>query len=265
MPSLSKLAADPTKKIKHQSFCVNCQGVLTGPFCAQCGQKTRLKRFTLRSVIADAIDQFFSLDRGLIHTTAILVKNPGKVIKNYVAGRTVPYSSPVRYFLLWITVGQFMALWSGGLADFARGFAAGAATETGSLDAASVAGILTKYYVVGLAGLVPLLAIWTRLFLRRAKRNIAEHMIFHLYLSGQFALFTSLALVVEGVFGDPFTSIAISIAPLAGLLTVMRAGVSFFTIGKWKAALGTLIALFIALICYALLVGGGLLLASSAG
>lgn len=236
-----------------QISCKTCNADLLGSFCAQCGQKNLATRFTLRSVITDAIVQFLSLDRGLVHTVVSLIRKPGEVVQQYVSGKTILFSNPFRYFLLWITVAQLIALWSGAMEDFAEGFANGGGDE---IDANRFISFWTTYYVLGLAGSFPFLVLGTYVFFLRSERNIAEHAIFHLFLSGQFALYVALALIVLGTLGDKVGFVATVIVLVAGITGVMRASSQFFNVGKFKAIVFTPLALGMAWIVY----GGAILL-----
>ena len=212
-----------------QTYCKTCNADLIGPYCSKCGQKDRSKRFTLRGVIKDALAQFFSFDRGVIHTLISLIQKPGEVVVQYVSGRTILFTNPFRYFLLWITVAQLIALWSGAVNDFIEGFVNGGGLET---DAQKIVSFLTSYYVFGLAGSFPFLVLGTLLFFFRTGRNVAEHTIFHLYLSGQFAFYVSLSLVFLKVFGEIAGGITFVLAVVAGFTGVTRASIQFLQ--RWQ-------------------------------
>ena len=227
--------------------CKTCKADLLGPYCSQCGQKHHKDRFSLRTVTKDAISQFFSLDRGLISTVVALVKKPGEVVVQYVAGKTKLFTNPFRYFLLWVTVAQLISLWSGALDDFVEGFVSGGGTDT---DANTIVAYLTKYYVLGLAGSFPFLVLGTLAFFFRSGRNLAEHIIFHLFLSAQYAIYLSISLVVLGVLGDVPGSITFILALVAGFVGVIRAARQFFNVGYLKAIVFTPLAIGIGLAAY---------------
>ena len=162
----------------------------------------------------------------------------------------MPYAGPVRYFVLWITILQIFVLWSGNVLDLASGFVEGRGgpAATGGVD--EVAVIIAKYYIIGLAGFVPILTLWTRVLFLRSGHNLAEHAVFHLYLGGQLAFYIIAAYVVEGLAGDPYASIAMGIALLAWFGATVWAATQFFRVGRWHAVLGILAALLLSYFSY---------------
>lgn len=48
----------------------------------------------------DALDQIFSLDNTLLRTLATLIKSPGKLTQEYLMGRRVRYTFPLRLYLI---------------------------------------------------------------------------------------------------------------------------------------------------------------------
>ena len=74
--------------------------MLTGPFCANCGQAARDLHRPLWSLVSEAVGDFFSLDTRLVRTLRPLVFSPGHVAKEYLAGRRAAHVSPLRVYLI---------------------------------------------------------------------------------------------------------------------------------------------------------------------
>lgn len=80
--------------------CRNCGDPATGAFCPRCGQRKRDIRVSLRTFVADALEDHFSLSRGLLPTLGSLIFRPGFLTREYVEGRIVRYVRPLRLYLL---------------------------------------------------------------------------------------------------------------------------------------------------------------------
>jgi hypothetical protein len=83
------------------SACVTCGAVLTGPYCAECGERViesddaRLTTF-LRDTASDAFD----LDSRLWRSFRALLTKPGLLTGEYLRGRRKPFLGPLQIFLI---------------------------------------------------------------------------------------------------------------------------------------------------------------------
>ena len=88
--------------------CPNCGVVQTGRYCANCGQDNRRARLTLKTLLADALEQYLRLDSRVWRTLGELAWNPGRVVRRYNAGMRRRYVNPLGFLLamtlLWWTV-----------------------------------------------------------------------------------------------------------------------------------------------------------------
>ena len=80
--------------------CRNCEAPLAGPFCAQCGQEARPRILPFPRFAAETLRDFSSLDTRLFRTLWALIRRPGFLTNEYVAGRRVRYMPPLRFYLL---------------------------------------------------------------------------------------------------------------------------------------------------------------------
>ena len=81
--------------------CATCGVVVTGPFCASCGEKVvDEEALTLRGFAAGAFTSLTDLERGLWPTVKLLLTRPGFLTVEYLAGRRLRYLRPFRLFLL---------------------------------------------------------------------------------------------------------------------------------------------------------------------
>lgn len=91
--------------------CLNCGHPLdlSDKYCPNCSQANSTKKLT----IADFFEEFFSnvlsYDSKLLQTLAALVLRPGKITREYIAGRRLSYTNPFR-FLLSLAIVYFLLL-----------------------------------------------------------------------------------------------------------------------------------------------------------
>ncbi len=79
--------------------CANCLEPLAGPFCSQCGQHVADYHRSVWRFVADFFDNFFCWDNKLFRTLGPLLKKPGWLTQEFMAGRRVRYVHPLRLFL----------------------------------------------------------------------------------------------------------------------------------------------------------------------
>tara|TARA_R110002051_G_scaffold68973_1_gene124180 strand:+ start:10685 stop:11758 length:1074 start_codon:yes stop_codon:yes gene_type:complete len=80
--------------------CANCSAPLQGPFCAACGQSEADLRRPALSLVTDFLDGAISWDGRFLTTLRGLYTRPGRVARDYVDGKRVQFSSPVRFYLI---------------------------------------------------------------------------------------------------------------------------------------------------------------------
>lgn len=93
----------------HPTECLNCGTTLQGQWCHQCGQKSRSEVRHFSSVVTDILDTVFEYDNRIWRTLLPLYFNPGKISKEFMAGRRVRYVLPFRLFFV-LSVVMFLTL-----------------------------------------------------------------------------------------------------------------------------------------------------------
>ncbi|HEV7359304.1 MAG TPA: DUF3667 domain-containing protein [Steroidobacteraceae bacterium] len=80
--------------------CKNCDAVLLGRFCAHCSQAADVHVPTTRELAHDLLEGLTHSDSRLWRTLTTLWFKPGKLTKEFVAGRRVAYLPPFRLYLI---------------------------------------------------------------------------------------------------------------------------------------------------------------------
>lgn len=85
----------------NQVRCPNCAAELRGPYCAECGQHQVDLDRPFRDLLAEGLSTFFAFDTRLVRTFRPLVRRPGFLTQEFLAGRRSRYVHPFRlYFAL---------------------------------------------------------------------------------------------------------------------------------------------------------------------
>lgn len=91
-----------------RAHCANCDAPLDGPFCAACGQAEADLRQPILSLVTDFLDGAFAWDGRFLTTLRGLYLRPGGVARDYVDGKRMQFSPPMRIYLIMTLV--FFAL-----------------------------------------------------------------------------------------------------------------------------------------------------------
>jgi len=99
--------------------CLNCRAPLTGPYCANCGQKAQVHR-SLRAFFGDFASGALNFEGKIWRTIPLLAWKPGDLTRRYIEGERARFVSPVALylftvFLMFAVLSFTGALSSGGL------------------------------------------------------------------------------------------------------------------------------------------------------
>jgi hypothetical protein len=79
--------------------CLNCGSVVIGAHCAQCGQAADVHVLSMREVAGDVTHSLLHLDSRVWRTLRLLVRRPGELTREFIAGRHQLYIPPFRLYL----------------------------------------------------------------------------------------------------------------------------------------------------------------------
>lgn len=89
--------------------CQNCQTTFDGKYCPNCAQKADTHRFTLKHFAHDFFHAFTHADKGIFLLMKELFLKPGKVARDFNAGKRKRYFNPITYLLLIMALQIFLA------------------------------------------------------------------------------------------------------------------------------------------------------------
>ena len=87
--------------------CANCGAILSGPYCASCGQRHEPHVHSLSHFVAEAIEGLTHADSRLWRTLGYLLTRPGRLTREFLQGRRARYLPPFRLYLV-ISVAFFL-------------------------------------------------------------------------------------------------------------------------------------------------------------
>jgi hypothetical protein len=88
--------------------CANCETPLAGPHCHECGQLAEDFHKSVWKLMVEAVESLLHLDGRLFSTLPALVRNPGKLTRDYMEGRRASQVAPFRMFLVILLIAFFV-------------------------------------------------------------------------------------------------------------------------------------------------------------
>jgi hypothetical protein len=177
---------------KDSSTCVNCSTSLKGPICHICGQKQVNKRWSVRILWTQFINQLTNIEKGFFYTIKSLFVDPSKIIVDYWKGSTISYYNPFRFLIILTAINLLLSYWLG-INDMLQEYVEPGIVDNDftkdEINTASQKFDSWLNFLVLL--LVPVNALFTRLFFRKSNNNYAEHLIMNSFIFGQTAFISS--------------------------------------------------------------------------
>jgi hypothetical protein len=176
-------------------LCTNCGLPRTGEYCAACGQRAVNGRLTVRGITQQVAQDVLNLDRGILFTALELTRRPGDAIREYVDGRRVRYTGPVKYFVLTVALTTFATTQLGVMDEVAAGLTEGLGSAP-PVSAGEISGFMSQWMTLFMALGVPFTAAVTHRLFSRARMTYAEHLALNLYSYGHQCLGMVVAVVL---------------------------------------------------------------------
>jgi hypothetical protein len=94
----------------EEIICKNCGNHFKGKYCNKCGQRVIGGRYTMKHLVHLVLDSF-NLQKGFFFTYKMLFTNPGKLVNDYLDGRSRDFYNPLKYLILIASVNAILMLW----------------------------------------------------------------------------------------------------------------------------------------------------------
>lgn len=183
--------------------CKNCNENISGNFCANCGQKASVRRYSFKQFIThDLINGIWSIDNGIIFTIKELFTRPGHSIRDFINGKRVKYFSFVTLLLIVLGVSLFVDEYSlVKLSDI---------MPDSSKESMNAIEEFTKEHPkLAMFLAIPFYSVFTFIWFRKSKLNLSEHFVLNSYKT-----------IAESIIALVFTIITVIYTNQKGLIII---------------------------------------------
>ncbi len=203
----------PQQLSDKKKVCLNCGETTRGNFCAQCGQPTSTGKISFREIMKDFFGSTFALDGPLLKTIWTLIVNPGKLFREFIAGKRKTYFKPVAFFVLITAVYLILKSiihFAPLEVEFKTGQEGLATISSGNKESLR----LFDHNINNiLFSLVFSIAFMLKLFFRK-KYNLAEYTSIGFYIAGMFTILMIIMMFIKKFTAIGFNDIEFGILAL---------------------------------------------------
>lgn len=162
------------------SKCLNCEAELHGKYCHNCGQKASTHRISFSTFIKhDLLHGVLHLDKGIIYTIKSLIYKPGYAAADFIKGKRIVHYNIFALFVIIVGLKTLFDL--KGVPNVI--FDSANAQKSDEIINTAI----QKYYKLMYFLCIPLISIFSFLFLRKLNYNFIEHLVLNCFLfSGGF-------------------------------------------------------------------------------
>ena len=172
--------------------CKNCGHSFEGNYCNQCGQSANVKRFRPVQLLTTFLKAFIKVDNGFIFTIKQLFKQPGDMLRGYLAGKRARYTNPITYLIVISAISAYLVTFSG-LIDHA---------EDTLFNSANRLNFVVQHLSIRMLMAIPVYVILGRIFYWSYPYNLAEHFIINTFIASQSAFLIGIWMIVLIVSGS---------------------------------------------------------------
>jgi hypothetical protein len=174
--------------------CGNCSEYFEGKFCNVCGQKMA-KRITMARLMHELPHQIFHWDNQIFTTLKYLLTWPGTMVNDYILGKRKKYFPPITFlvFVLGFSYFMFSSIMRKGGAIHAPN----APTEQVLDISSAIISMIKSYWKFFVVGLIPIFALVSKLFFRKAKYNFAEHVFIQIFFVSSWIVVITLIIFIK--------------------------------------------------------------------
>jgi len=222
-------------------LCKNCDATFDGQYCPACGQRDVDLGRPFLELASEFLKETFDIDGRAWRTLKTLFAQPGRLTSEFLAGKRMTYTSPLRLYLF-VSVSFFLLMaWAA-----SRGLLLDPA-QTLEADAARQASFMSDDLPRLMFLLMPVYALILKAFFR--KRLYFDHLIFSVHLHSAAYVILGVMLPFEGVASENvpamFLQISLLVYFIAYLVISLRRVYSTTWIGAGARSLAILFAYMI--------------------
>jgi len=159
--------------------CKNCSAYYTGNYCPQCGQPADTHAINAHYFLHDIPHSIFHVDKGLLYTLRALFTRPGKMLKEYLAGKRVKHFRPFGYVVIMSTICTLLIKW------IEKGMISLYQQYNPDHQVSVHHSFFDQYISLLIFILIPVLSLVTWLCFRKKQYNYWEHFLANTYMAAQ--------------------------------------------------------------------------------
>jgi hypothetical protein len=197
--------------------CINCNNLITGNFCANCGQPAKLKRIDSHYVLHE-IQHVLHFEKGVFYTVKELIIRPGQSVRQFISENRNRLVKPI----IFIIVSSLIYSIAVHFFHIEDGYINMKDIEPGKKSATiAIFNWVQSHY--GYANIIMgiFIAFWLKLFFRKYDYNFFEIVILLCFVMGVGMITFSVFAVIEGLTKLPLMQIS---------------GIIFFLYAFWAIA-----------------------------
>ncbi|CAL2082853.1 DUF3667 domain-containing protein [Tenacibaculum sp. 190524A02b] len=181
--------------------CKNCNEIVRGNYCNNCGQRTNIERITISSFMYEVVHSVFQIDKGFLYTCTQLLIKPGLTIKDFLKGKRKSHFKPIGYVLTLSTLYFLLAQLLGEntwMNDVVLGFTESAqGNKNNRIEVPVLFTWLSKNFAYTTILLLPVFSFASYIAFKNFAVNYIEHLVLNAYITGQQAVFYSFFIILK--------------------------------------------------------------------
>ena len=180
--------------------CKNCGEEISGNYCSNCGQKTKIDRINAKYILSEIPNTFFQIDAGLFFTIKEFFIRPGNSIREYLEGKRKNYIRPISYVLLLSTFYALVANLVSEttfLGEVVLGMLEGGTSSGSDPFLSSVLTWIAENHAYSTVLFLPFFSISSLISFKKYEYNFFEHFVINAYITGQQAIIYSFFVLVQ--------------------------------------------------------------------
>jgi hypothetical protein len=174
--------------------CKNCNELMNGNYCSNCGQPAKLKRIDRHYIIHEIV-KIFHAERGILYTIKRMLISPGESIKHYITEDRSRYVKPITFVFITSLIYSIVShLFHIDAKDY---YLQQPEIEVPTLNRFINWMIDYHGYTNMISGLF--MAFWIKLFFRKSGYNLSEIFVLLCFVFGISSFFFSVMLFFQGL------------------------------------------------------------------
>ena len=168
-----------------ESNCPNCDAVIDGEFCSNCGQR-KYKRINKKYIWDEIQYVLLHANKGLLYSVKNILKNPGRTAREFVEGKRINHYKPILLVFLLSGIAAFISFKLIGYKELMQGIYSQKGIYSDFMGEAL--SFSSGYFSFIMLCLIPVFALFSRIAFRKWGHNYYEHIVMNAYIISFYTL-----------------------------------------------------------------------------